>query len=80
MRIRLSDEEKEYLYDKYGVPLGNNFRMLEEIAVKTNQRHAEVTAQCGHTLANDLRKDLGLPFNEADMNPSIYGENGDPGK
>jgi len=75
----LNEQEKSRLAQKHLVPITNNMRKVERLAVQhASHREIEVTANCLHVLLNDLRKDLGIPFNEADVEPSIYGESGDP--
>jgi len=77
LKNALDAGQKEYLYEKYVKRMTKILRMLEEQAVKgESHRLIEVTVNCLHSLANDARVELGLPFNEKDMYPSVYGENG----
>jgi len=72
------DEKSEY-YNKHQIPIANNIRKLERHAVDGDSHRAiEVTANCLHQLLNDLRKELDMPFREEDVDPSVYGESGDP--
>ena len=74
----LTRDEKIELYNDAIIPLTNAIRGIESLAVKhASHREIEVRAQCMHTQMEELRKKYGLPFNEADMDHSIYGENGD---
>jgi len=75
----LTPPEKTQAYNVHQIPITNNIRKLERLAVQgASHREIETTANCLHTLLNDLRKDLGMPFDEHDVDPSIYGESGDP--
>lgn len=75
----LSDVEKREIYTEFQIPLANQIRKIEALAVKhASHREIETVAQCTHVTLNGLRKKLELPFNEADVEPSIYGENGEP--
>lgn len=73
----LTNEEKHEAADKYMVPIANAIRQIEREAVEgASHRKIEVTAVCLHVLLDDLRKHFNIPFKEADVNPSVYGENG----
>ena len=75
----LTTEEQREIYTKFQIPITNQIRKIEALAVEhASHRKIEVVARCLHTTLNDLRVDLGLPFNEADVDPSVYGENGEP--
>jgi len=75
----LTAREKVKYYNKHLIPIANNIRKLEGLAIDhASHRKIETVANCLHTLLNDLRKDLKLPFNESDMEPSPYGESGNP--
>ncbi len=73
----LSDAQKAYLWQKFGRPGANMIRTLERQAVSgDSHRLIEVTTQCLHTLAADLLTAVGIAFIEAEVGPSVYGENG----
>jgi len=75
----LTNEEKRELYTDHQVPIANQIRKIESLAVKhASHREIEVVANCLHTSLNNLRIALGMPFTESDYDPSIYGENGEP--
>ena len=76
----LDTAEKRELYGKFLIPITNGIRALEALSVKhASHREIETRAQCLHTTLEELREHLGLPFNEADVDHSIYGENGEKG-
>jgi len=75
----LSAKEKVRFYKQHLIPIANQIRKIERLAVEhASYRLIEVTTNCLHVLSNDLRKDAGLPFRESDIEPSVYGESGDP--
>jgi len=77
----LTADEKEKFYTKHQIPMTNMIREIERQAVSgDSHRLIEVTTVCLHDLMNALRLDLGMKFVEADVNPSVYGENGGGGK
>ena len=70
--------EKVEFYNDVIIPLTNAIRGIESLAVKHgSHREIEVRAACMHTQMEELRKRYDLPFRESDMDPSIFGENGD---
>lgn len=74
----LSDTQKQYLYDKYTVPVTNIIREIERLAVShESHRLIEVKVNCLHTLLAEMNTEVGMPFREADVHRSVYGENGD---
>lgn len=79
MDFDLTDEQKRYLYDNYVIKSANLIRKIEELTVlNASHRIIEIKANCLHIVLNDLRKDLDVRFDESDINPSVYGESGDP--
>jgi len=71
------DKDKEALYQEFVISLANQIRGIERLTVEgTTLRNVEVKANCLHTKLNEFRKALGLRFDEADMEPEVYGENG----
>ena len=77
LKNALSNAQKAYLWQKFGRPGANMIRAIERQAVSgDSHRLIEVTTQCLHTLAADLLTEMGIAFIEAEVNPSVYGENG----
>ncbi len=79
MDFNLTDPQKQHLYDNYVVKAANMIRRIEELVVSgASYRLIEIKTNCLHIVLNDLRKDLEVPFQESDVNPSVYGESGSP--
>ncbi len=79
MDFNLTDDQKRYLYDTYTIRATNIIRKIEELCVsEASHRLIEIKTNCVHVILNDLRNDLGVPFDESDFNPSVYGESGSP--
>lgn len=73
----MSPEKKKELHDDFLVPIGNMIRGIERKAVDhDSHRSIEVLAQCLHAKLDDLRVNLGVNYQESDLKPSVYGENG----
>lgn len=73
----LNQHEKDELYQDYQIPITNMIRMIERQAVNgDSHRLIEVTANCLHGVLNALRVRLDVHFVEADVEASVYGENG----
>lgn len=76
--ITLTQAQKDELKAEYLIPIGNMIRRLERKAVNhASHRSIEVLAQCLHTKLDELRVTFGVDYQENELNPSVYGENGD---
>lgn len=73
----LTPTEKDDIWDNHGIKCGNLIRSIERAAVDhDSHRSIEVKLNCLHQMLNELGVALGITPDEADLNPSVYGENG----